>query len=312
MISSIFGKTKPINFIILLGFLFFFYWCVQYYLLHKDLEAPQVLVGMLVCGILLFSVFVVDFVVKRNKLTGTNSYAMLFFTLLVVVFPETLSDTNTILCTFFLLLATRRLLSIKSLKNSKLKIFDATLWIMISSLFYDWAVLYIILVLAAIYIYDPKNIRNWLVIFSGIFCFFLLLFGMLILIGRVDFFEAHYTFSIDLEAIYPPKWWSSIKLTLYVLANILLAFAAFLRLGKSGVGKIVTMRLIALSFAIGLAVNILVATDTTLAIMVTFFPSVIFVTNYIESIKKQNLLEVILILSIFLPIVVFVSKLMIS
>ena len=285
---------------------------MQYYLLQKDLGASQVLVGTIVSGILHFSVFVVDFVVKRNKHTGTNSFAMLFFTLLVVVFPETLDDTNTILCTFFLLLATRRLLSIKSLKNSKLKIFDAALWIMISSLFYDWAVLYIILVFAAIYIYDPKNIRNWLVVFSAVFCFFLLLLGVLTLIGQVDFFLAHYQFSIDLKALYPSKWWSSIKLTLYVIINILLAFAAFLRLGKAGVGKIVTMRLVALSFVIGLAVNILVSTDTTFAIMITFFPSVIFVTNYIESIKKENLLEVILMLSIFLPLVVFLSKLMIS
>lgn len=312
MISSIFGKTKPINFIILLGFLFLFYWCVQHYLLQKDLDTPQVVAGILVSGILLFSVFVVDFVVKRNKLTGTNSFAMLFFALLVVVFPETLSDSNTILCTFFLLLATRRLLSIKSLKNSKLKIFDATLWIMISSLFYDWAVLYVILVFAAIYIYDPKNIRNWLVVFSAVICYFLLLFGMLVLIDRVDFFEGHYKFSIDFEALYPSKWWSSIKLTLYVITNVLLAFAAFLRLGKAGVGKIVTMRLVALSFLIGLAVNVLVSTDTTFAIMITFFPCVIFITNYIESIKKENLLEVILMLSIFLPFVVFVSKLMIS
>ena len=311
MISSIFGKTKPINFIILLGFLFLFYWCVQYYLLQRDLLSQQVLIGILISSVLLFSVFLVDFVVKRNKLTGANSYAMLFFTLLVVVFPETLIDINTILCSFFLLLATRRLLSIKSLKNSKLKIFDATLWIMISSLFYDWAILYIILVFAAIYIYDPKNIRNWLIVFSAVFCYFLLLASILILIGRVDFFDSHYSFTVDMDAIYPPKWWSSIKMTLYVVVNIVMAFAAFLKLGKAGVGKIVTIRLIALSFVIGSAVNVLVSSDTTYAIMITFFPCVIFITNYIESIKKENLLEVVLILSIFLPLVVFISKLMI-
>ncbi len=311
MISSIFGKTKPINFIILLGFLFLFYWCVQLYLFQRELLSEQLLVGTFISSILLFSVFVVDFIVKRNKLTGTNSYAMLFYTLLVVVFPETLIDSNTILCSFFLLLATRRLLSIKSLKNSKLKIFDATLWIMISSLFYDWAILYLVLVFAAVYIYNPKNIRNWLVVFSAVICYFLLLITILILVGRVDYFEAHYRFTVDIEAIYPPKWWSSIKLTLYVLVNILLAFAAFLTLGKSGVGKIVTMRLIVLSFIIGLAVNILVSSDSNYAILLTFFPSVIFVTNYIESIKKENLLEVVLILSIFLPLVVFISKLMI-
>lgn len=312
MISSIFGKTKPINFIILLGFLFLFYWCVQFYLLDREIPAEEILVGTLVSGVLLFSVFVVDFVVKRNKITGSNSFAILFFTLLVVVFPETLRDNNTVLCTFVLLLATRRLLSVKSLKNSKLKIFDATLWILISTLFYEWAILYVILVFATVYIYDPKNIRNWLVVFSAGFCYFILLLGILVLIGEVDFIYSHYNFSVDLDAIYTIRWWSSIKLSLYVLVNILLAFAAFLKLGKTGVGKIVTVRLISLSFIIGLIVNILVFSDHTDAIMITFFPCVIFITNYIESIKKTNLLEVILILSIFFPLVAFFSKLMVS
>lgn len=312
MISSIFGKTKPINFIILLGFLFLFYWCVQFYLLDREIAVEEVLVGTVVSSILLFSVFVVDFVIKRNKLTGSNSFAIFFYTLLVVVFPETLRDNNTVLCSFFILLATRRLFSFKSLKDSKLKIFDATLWIMVASLFYDWALVYIILVFATIYIYEPKNIRNWLVVFSAGLCYFLLLLGILILIDKVGFLSSHYNFSIDLESIYPLRWWSSIKLSLYVLVNILLAFAAFLKLGQSGIGKIVTMRLVALSFVIGLIVNLLVFSDNTYAIMITFFPCVVFVTNYVESIKKANLLEVVLIMSIFLPLVVFVSKLMVS
>lgn len=312
MISSIFGKTKPINFIILLGFLFIFYWCVQFYLLGRDVSTDEIITGTFVSSILLFSVFIVDFVVKRNKLTGPNSFAILFFTMLIVVFPETLNNNNTVFCTLFLLLATRRLLSIKSLKDSKLKIFDATLWILVSSIFYDWAMLYIILVFAAIYIYEPKNIRNWLVVLSAVCCYFLILFAILVLMDKESFLTSHYVFTIDMEKIYPLKWWSSIKLSLYVLVSILLAVGAFLKLGKAGVGKIITMRLVALSFVIGLVVNLFVSSENTYAIMITFFPCVIFITNYIESIKKPNLLEVVLILSIFFPLVVFVSKLIVS
>ena len=309
MISSIFEKTKPINFIIVLVFLFLFYWSVQFYLLDETFTDIEIVPSIVVLTILLFSVFVVDFVVKRNKLTGTNSFAILFFTMLFVVFPETLGDSNAIFTSFFLLLAFRRLLSIKSLKNIKFKIFDAGLWICISSIFYEWSILYLLLVFAAIYIYDPKNIRNWLVLISVAFCFFMILYGVLVLLDEASFIKNHYDFAINFDAIFPIKWWSSLKLSLYAIFNMLLAFSTFIQLGKSGKGKVIIMRLIALSFLIGLVVNFLVTSENTSAIMITFFPSVIFIVNYLESIKKRKFLEVLLLASILVPILVFVLKL---
>ncbi|MEP2277883.1 DUF6427 family protein [Maribacter sp.] len=309
MISSIFEKTKPVNFIILLVFLFLFYWSVQFYLFDLTMSNVEIAPSIGILTILLFSVFVVDFVVKRNKLTGTNSFAILFFTLLFVVFPETLGDNNAIFTSFFLLLAMRRLLSIKSLKSIKLKIFDAGLWICISSVFYEWALLYLLLVFAAIYIYDPKNIRNWLVLLSAGFCFFMILYGILILLDKPSFILDHYDFAIDYDAIFPIKWWTSLKMTLYALFNMALAFSAFVNLSKSGVGKVIIMRLIAFSFIIGLIVNVLVITENNNAVMITFFPSVVFIVNYLEFIKKPKFLELILIASIMVPIIVFVTKL---
>ncbi|SIQ04632.1 DUF6427 family protein [Maribacter ulvicola] len=309
MISSIFEKTKPVNFIILLVFLFLFYWTVQFYLFDLSVSRVEIVPSIGILTILSFSVFIVDFVVKRNKLTRTNSFAILFFILLFVVFPETLGDTNAIFTSFFLLLAMRRILSIRSLKNIKLKIFDAGLWICISSIFYEWALLYLLLVFAAIYIYDPKNIRNWLVILSVGFCFIMILYGILVLLDKPNFIQQHYDFAIDFNAILPMKWWTSLKMSLYALVNMILAFSAFVHLSKSGVGKVIIMRLIAFSFIIGLIVNILVTSENNNAVMITFFPSVVFVVNYLETIKKPKFLELILFVSIIVPIIVFVTKL---
>lgn len=309
MISSIFEKTKPVNFIILLVFLFLFYWAVQFYLFDLTIANIEIAASMLALAILLFSVFAVDFVVSRNKLTGTNSFAILYFTLLFVVFPETLVDSNAIFTSFFLLLALRRLLSIKSLKNIKLKIFDAGLWICVSSIFYEWAILYLILVFAAIYIYDPKNIRNWLVILAVGFAFFIILYSALILLDKMTFLEDHYDFAIDFSAIYPIKWAANIKFLVYVLLNMVFAFWTFIRLNKGGMGKVIVMRLIVLSFIIGLVVNVLVTSENSNAIMITFFQSAIFTVNYLESIKKPKILELILVMSIVVPLLVFITKL---
>ncbi len=151
MISSIFGKTKPVNYLLLLGFLSVFYWAIHLLRFDRGYSPEEVVVQLLLLGVLCFSVFLVNFIVKRNQITGSNAFAMLYFVLLIVLFPEVLIEPNAIMCSFFLLLASRRLISLKSLRNIKLKIFDATLWTAVASLFYDCAPLFLILVFVAIY-----------------------------------------------------------------------------------------------------------------------------------------------------------------
>lgn len=312
MISSIFGKTKPINFIIVLSFLFVAYWLVNFFLFDGIDTLYQMILHTGYLIFLLISVFVVDFITKRNKISAPNSFAILFYTLLLLLFPEILSDGNAIICNFFLLLAIRRLISIRSLKDIKLKVFDATLWIMVSTLFYEWAVLYIILVFAAIYIYEPKNIRNWLVPFAGIFTVFMISYTVLILANNLAFFTDHYVFSIEFNTKYFTDWSSNSKLAIYIIFTLFTFVFAFLKLGKSGLGQIVTMRLIGFSFVIGLLMNALTVDEGVYLILITFFPASVFIANYVESIKKPNVKEVVLIISVFFSILVFISSILIK
>lgn len=312
MISSIFGKTKPINYIILLSFLFLFYWFVHFFIYEKTYSAENLVLQFLVLGFLMFSIFVVNFIIKRNKVTDVNSFAILYYTILTIAFPETLLDNNAIFCSLFLLLATRRLISIRSLKNIKLKVFDATLWIMVSTLFYDWAVLYLLMVFAAIYIYEPKNIRNWLVPLAGIFTVFMIANGVLALTGNAAFLSEHYQFQFTFNKAYFLNLANSSKLVLYIVLIMILGIFAFLKLGKAGLGKIVTLRLIALSFAIGIIVKILTTSADDYPVMVTFFPAVVFITNYVEAIKRPNIKEMVLIASITVPILVLLTGLIVG
>ncbi|MAU71106.1 MAG: hypothetical protein CML04_03335 [Pseudozobellia sp.] len=308
MISIIFGKTKPINYIIVLSFLFVFYWSVHFALFNKFYAAEELVGQVLILALLLFSIFVVNFIVKRNKITGTNSFPLMYYALLTVIFPETLADSNAIFSSFFLLLASRRLLSMRSLKNIKFKIFDSTLWILVSTLFYDWAILFLLLVFAAIYFYQPKIKKNWLVPFAAGFTFFMITECVLVLANSQDFLANHYQFKFYPNMVYFSYWGHSTKLICYVLGTFLAGLIAFLKLGKGSVGQVVTMRLIALSFIIGIVLNVLKLSDNVYPIMVTFFPAVVFFTKYIESIRRPNIKEIILMVSIALPFLVFASS----
>jgi len=144
---------------------------------------------------------------------------------------------------------------------------------------------------------------------SAGFSFFMVTYMVLILANNPDFLWHHYTFDIDYAAIYPPKWGSSIKVSVYIIINLALAFWSFLAFGRGVTGKIITIRLVALSFVIGLLVNLLVLNQSTYAIMITFFPSVIFICNYIESIKRPDHLELVLVLSTVIPFLAFLGRL---
>lgn len=312
MISSFFGKTKPINYIILLTFLFIFYWLVQLFLFDNFFDLPQLLFQTLVLGVLMFSFFVVNFVIKRNKMTGINSFSLLFYLLLMVLFPETMADNYAVGCSFFMLLAMRRLVSIRSLKNIKLKIFDATLWILAASLCYSWALLFLILVFAAIYIYEPKNIKNWLVPIAGAFAFFMIAYSISIVLGKPEFLREHYQFSLKINAELLAEQAKSARLVAYVILVAISSMLSFLKLGKVGLGKIVTLRLIALCFLIGLGLEVLLSGSGAHPLMVTFFPAVVFLTNYVESIKKPNIKEIVLMASILVPFFVFAINLLIG
>jgi hypothetical protein len=308
MISSIFGKTKPFNYVILLTFLFVFYGVAVFLLFSVPYQQDILFEQIFSLGTLLFLIFLINFVVKRNKITETNSFAILFFTLLIVLFPEVLLDNNGILCTFFLLLAIRKLLSIKSLKKIKLKIFDASIWIVVSSLFYDWALLYMLLVFITIYLYQPKNIRNWLIPFIGFLTVAFVSYGVLTLLNKQDFIQNHYVFSINITSDFMLEWKNSLKLLLYILASLILFILTFLKLSKSGQGRINTMRLIAIFFFIGLMITLLESFNEVTPILITFFPTSVFLTIYIENIKRSKLKEAVLILTVIIPFIVLFTR----
>ena len=309
MISSIFGQSKPINYIIILGFLFLFYGLVSAGELMQITSVEPILLHLLVLSVLLFSIMVVNFIVKRNQISGTNDFTIFYYALLIVLFPDVLRDSNAVLSSFFLLLSMRRLISLKSLKNIKLKLFDATFWIVGASLFYDWVLLFLILVYICIYVYEPKNIRNWLVPLVSLAAAFIIVYMFLILTGHTTFITDHYRFRFSRDSNILFSIQGGVKIILYTLIVVVATIVSFIKQKKLGVGKIVTMRIITISFFIGILITVLKSSETISPIMITFFPASILFTKYIEVIKRINIKEVTLILSLVIPFMVFLGEL---
>ncbi|MBF0694099.1 MAG: hypothetical protein IR153_03455 [Flavobacterium sp.] len=166
MITSLFRKSTPVNYAAV-----FIAAIVSFFLFQAsrpvDGELSMVTTGSLLL-ILLLMLFLANFIIKRNSLSKDSSYTILFYLLFMLFFPDVMADLNLMLSALFVLLALRRLISLHTSKNTKEKIFDASLWICIAALFQFWTILFMILVVFSILFHAASDYRNWVLPFLAI------------------------------------------------------------------------------------------------------------------------------------------------
>ncbi|PCE66543.1 hypothetical protein [Sediminicola luteus] len=310
MISSIFAKTKPFNYLILFA-------CLAVLMLLAHIFLRPTTTDWMVWGytsalflVLAFSIWLINFIVERNKLTGPNAFVILGFTALVFVFPRTLLDDKAVWCNLFLLLAQRRLLSLKSLRQNRMKIYDATLWILVASFFYDWAVLYLLLVFLAVYFYEPKNLRNWLVPLSALVTVVVLYYCYVLLFREGQWHVDHYSFNWRSVGSFMQDQLYTVQFGALVLVAVLTLTLSFFNHKDPGTAGLVSIRLIMASFILGVLLTVLKSGPGTHPVMVTFFPAAVFMANYIDGVQKPRLKEILLSALIVVPLVVAVVTLM--
>ena len=215
---------------------------------------------------------------------------------------------NAIFTNLFLLLALWRLLSIKSVKNVKHKIFDASLLIALASLFYDWALVFLVLIFVVINMYDRKTFKNWLVPLLGVATIFVLTFTTLKVLGSLDFFEQHYQFTLSFLEAYSFLQVLNVKALVYFILVVVIAILVFLRMRSVGGGKLLHLRILFLALVFGILITLFTPVDES-PVLITFFPASVFLANYFEAIKRSKLQEVVLILCILLSFLLFALEL---
>ena len=202
MISHIFSKTKPVNFIILSLLLALF---VVSYEGFVGLDANQSNtflhyfsqnIGFFIkrMGVLVPTLFLMDFVLKRNKIVSTHSYQLFYFAILTGLFTSVFSEMSLLLSHFAVLLGLRRVVSLKSKENTNRKIFEASLWFFVASYFYDWALLSFVVLFVGMVFFEKTSIRHWGLVIWSFIVFAVLLVAFAMGKSPSDFFSVHYMF----------------------------------------------------------------------------------------------------------------------
>ena len=150
MLTSFFGKSKPINYILLSIAIIIGYFLGLLTTQELSLSLGSLSSHGLVIFLMVFAVLLLDFIIRKNNVTKNNTFAILLFVLFVLLVPQVYNAPKLILANIFVLLATRRILSLTTEKNAVKKIFDATMYITIASFCYGWAVLFFVVLYPAI------------------------------------------------------------------------------------------------------------------------------------------------------------------
>ena len=174
MLTTFFGKSKPINFIIVSIFIICWIF-IKLTIGFENLNQPQGLINNSFIALgYLFLLFLINFIVKKNRLTGTNTYSILFFSCFLIMIPPPFIESDILLSNIFLVLALRRIWSLASEKNLEKKILDASIWISIATLFYFWSLLLFVVLIFSILQIGQKNIKLLCIPFIGVFAVFIL------------------------------------------------------------------------------------------------------------------------------------------
>ena len=291
MIANFFNQTKPINFLVLslLVLLIFLSSLIQGY------EGETSLFFFVKYGLFLLAailtVFVLNFIIRKNALCEDNSYALLFYILLWGMFPSSLLNGGVFVSNFILLFAFRRLYSLRSPLRTQEKIFDSAFWIGIASIFYLWSFLFLLLVYAAIWLFRRADWKNiWIPIVGYVTPVFLA-YTYLLAFDDVERFMRIWTFDFQLDV----SLYNSFDfLWPIVFTGLLLLFSIYPTTRKSLLAKIdfkSTWQLLIVHLAVSLLVILIAPEKDGSEFSFLFFPLTIVFANFLQILEKYWIKE---------------------
>ena len=304
MITSVFSKSKPINFILV-----FFITALAFLMANIKFSSESFTTTMVMEKLVLFfvcygSILLLNFIVSKNGLTKNNNYEILLYSLFLLAVLETTQNTNVIFANFFLLLGLRRVLSIRTQTRLNKKLFDAAFWIAIAALFYFWSILFFLIIIFALMLYTDNKLNHWIIPFTGVITVFVFAVAASIL-----YFDSYFGAFKSLPYIsYDFSYYNSVGCIVVIVVLLIFGLWSLFfytrRIKKKKKALRPSYNLILLTFLIAATIMVLAPKKNSSEFMFMFAPLAIIITNYIETIKKKWFREVFLLTLILLPFVV--------
>lgn len=296
MIASIFSKSRPFNYILVVVTLVLSFFIYQIQKQNSSTASNEIIGWMTKLGILLTliaSLFITNFITKRNGLSKDNSYSALFFIAFLLFIPKVFTDSSIVISGFFVLLAMRRLISMKSLVTPKEKIFDASLWIFIAALFHFWSILFIVIVFVSIVFHVSGDYRNWVLPFIAFFAVGIVFLFFSLLFDKTWIYLIWNQIEVDFTFFYLERSAANAALILYGLFSFVFLIAMLLTLSKRPIIMLASYKKVIYIFLISLLIYVVSPEKNNALLLFSIMPLSILATAYVEISRDTVLKEII-------------------
>lgn len=303
MITSFFNKSRPLYFVLVFFTAILAFVIARISRINEGLTLDFILKQIVLLLIVFGSILLLNFIVNKNSLTNKNNYEILLFSLFLLFITQATSASNVLLSNLFVLLGLRRIISLRSPKNTKKKLFDAAFWIAIATLFYFWSILFFVLIILSLVLYTDNNVRHWIIPFLGLISVFLISNAVSIVLYD-SFLGVFYQYP---EINYDFSNYNSIQ---YLIAiTVLLSFGIWSsmfylkNIKKKKKAFRASFKTIIIAAVIGFVIVILAPEKNGSEFLFLFAPLAIIIANYIDVIQEKWFKEIFLGVLILVPFV---------
>ena len=296
MITSLFRKSTPLNYSLVFLLVLFFFFTYEFHVAETTKIPLSLLSKIGFLCLVLATLFTANFITVKNGLSKDSAYPIVFTLFFLLFSPSIFNNINLLIANLFVLLAIRRLLSLQTLKFTKEKIFDASLWVFVASLFHFWAILFIILVFLSIIINAARDYRNWFLPFIAFFGVLALYLMFSLLMGQSMSAKYFDEITTNFNLQYFVNNYQNIAFSMY--AAIALFFFVTLVFSLSNRPLILHSAYIKtiFSFLIGIGVFLISPSKSNDLLIFTFVPLSIMATGHIEISRSKLKQELVLLI----------------
>ncbi|WP_440879498.1 hypothetical protein [Tenacibaculum sp. C7A-26P2] len=244
--------------------------------------------------IITFSVY--NFILLKNELAKDNSFAFLFYVILIGFLIKYIQINsvfyNNLLCLFLF----RKVYSLQSSKKVYQKLFDGGLWSGILFIIEPHTLTFILLLYIAIYLYNQLTYRTLIIPILGFITPVFIFYTYNLVLNQTEHFFSLFSWEISLD--FSPYnsgnfLFSSVIIGIFTLISILIKSPqTFAILDKSRQNWILILTHLFLS----LLVFIQNSERTGIEFLYLLFPISVILANGIELIKKKLLADVFILL----------------
>lgn len=309
MLTNLFSKSRPIGYVVI-GLMLLITYLIHLVNDLKWLQSPAVIIEKsFLFVVVVLSVLLIQFITVKNYLAVNNLYSLFLYACFLILFPTFYDDAQLIIANLLVLLALRRVISLQTLNEPKIKIFDASLWIFVATLFESWTILYFVMIYIAIIWYVNQDYRNWIIPLIALLTVTILFYtySLFYNIDLVEFWTDKYDVGFNFS--YFENIYQNIALSFLATIAVLFTVYQLTNLKSIATNQVTLYKNIVLCFVIGATIYIITPEKSNGLLVFTFFPLSIIGGNFIANTPNKWVKEAVLATILGVSLLLFLLKL---